>query len=271
MRRLLQLSLLANLLAGLLLLGALIRRGVELARHAPPPAGKPFRRAGPQPEASAPAAREQPRAAPSPFSWRQIESTDYSTYIANLRSVGCPEQTIRDLITADVGSLYAAKRAQMEEGFQAVAPLGATADASAMVRRQAAADALRAEEAAVLLALLGPGPEASGPGGPAPAPNRAASAVGRYLDGVVGVPLSFQSLAPGTMDLNPQQQEVLAGLRRTFATQLELPGVDHGDPAYRQRWQAAQRENDDLLRGMLGTRFFLDYQLHAAAPPPPSP
>jgi hypothetical protein len=45
------------------------------------------------------------------FSWREIESADYPTYIANLREIGCPEQTIRDIIIADVNSLYSRRRA----------------------------------------------------------------------------------------------------------------------------------------------------------------
>jgi len=46
-----------------------------------------------------------------PFMWQEVESTDYPTYIANLREIGCPEQTIRDIIIADVNALYARKRA----------------------------------------------------------------------------------------------------------------------------------------------------------------
>lgn len=45
------------------------------------------------------------------FSWQEVESPDYQTYIGNLRNIGCPEQTIRDIIIADVNSLYARKRA----------------------------------------------------------------------------------------------------------------------------------------------------------------
>jgi LysM repeat protein len=45
------------------------------------------------------------------LSWSHVESTDYATYIANLRSIGCPEQTIRDIIIADVNALYAKRRA----------------------------------------------------------------------------------------------------------------------------------------------------------------
>ena len=45
------------------------------------------------------------------FSWREVESPDYPTFIANLRDIGCPESTIRDIIVADVNQLYALKRA----------------------------------------------------------------------------------------------------------------------------------------------------------------
>jgi len=45
------------------------------------------------------------------FSWQQLESPDYQTYVANLRDIGCPEQTIRDIIIADRKcDVYAAAR-----------------------------------------------------------------------------------------------------------------------------------------------------------------
>jgi LysM repeat protein len=45
------------------------------------------------------------------FSWQEVESDDYPTFIKNLRDIACPEQTIRDIIIADVNSLYARRRA----------------------------------------------------------------------------------------------------------------------------------------------------------------
>lgn len=45
------------------------------------------------------------------FMWQEIESTNYLTYIANLRRIGCPEPTIRDIIVAEVNALYDRKRA----------------------------------------------------------------------------------------------------------------------------------------------------------------
>jgi LysM repeat protein len=47
------------------------------------------------------------------FSWQELESADYQAYIANLRAIGCPEDTIRDIIVADVNQLYAIKRAEV--------------------------------------------------------------------------------------------------------------------------------------------------------------
>lgn len=43
------------------------------------------------------------------FRWQQVESRDYKAYVANLRSIGCPEETIRDIIVADVNKLYSQK------------------------------------------------------------------------------------------------------------------------------------------------------------------
>ena len=41
------------------------------------------------------------------FEWAQLEAEDYRTYIERLRSIGCPEQTIRDIVIADLEKLMA--------------------------------------------------------------------------------------------------------------------------------------------------------------------
>ena len=47
------------------------------------------------------------------FSWQEIESQDYAAYIKNLREIGCPEQTIHDILVADVTQMLREKhRAQ---------------------------------------------------------------------------------------------------------------------------------------------------------------
>jgi hypothetical protein len=42
--------------------------------------------------------------------WSLIESRDYPVYIANLRAIGCPEPTLRDIIYADVSEMFVRKR-----------------------------------------------------------------------------------------------------------------------------------------------------------------
>src|SRR6187551_13474 len=44
------------------------------------------------------------------INWRIVESEDYRQYIENLRAIGCPEETIRDIIIADVNKLFEARR-----------------------------------------------------------------------------------------------------------------------------------------------------------------
>ena len=41
-----------------------------------------------------------------PFRWSQLESADYRTYVQNLRNSGCPEPTVRAIVTADVDAVY---------------------------------------------------------------------------------------------------------------------------------------------------------------------
>jgi hypothetical protein len=45
----------------------------------------------------------------SKFTWRAVEAAEYKVYIANLRAIDCPEETVRDIIVADVEKLYAGK------------------------------------------------------------------------------------------------------------------------------------------------------------------
>jgi hypothetical protein len=58
-----------------------------------------------QPEAPAP--EPQVMMVTNQITWDQLESEDYRKYITRLRSINCPEQTIRDIIIADLDKLLA--------------------------------------------------------------------------------------------------------------------------------------------------------------------
>jgi hypothetical protein len=51
----------------------------------------------------------------NPFHWSQVESADYRKYIANLRAIGCPEETIKDFIMTDLMRHYARRRGALQD------------------------------------------------------------------------------------------------------------------------------------------------------------
>jgi hypothetical protein len=90
-----------------------------------------------------------------PFTWSEVESPDYRTYIANLRRAGCPEKTIRDIIVADVNDLYAERIAREivfpEQKWWLPEP-----DADAFEAGMSQLRALETEKNRLLTDLLGP-------------------------------------------------------------------------------------------------------------------
>lgn len=89
------------------------------------------------------------------FTWQEVESRDYPTYIANLRSIDCPEATIRDIIIADVNQLYAQKKSTEivtadQQWWRSEPDMEITHAASEKMA------VLEAERRALLTQLLGP-------------------------------------------------------------------------------------------------------------------
>ncbi|GDY19049.1 hypothetical protein LBMAG56_03940 [Verrucomicrobiota bacterium] len=56
----------------------------------------------------------EPTLVPTHLDWRELESEDYRKYISNLRAINCPEETIRDIIIADVNKMFGSRRSQIE-------------------------------------------------------------------------------------------------------------------------------------------------------------
>lgn len=44
------------------------------------------------------------------FTWQQVESTNYSLLVKNLRTIDCPEQTIRDIVLSRVNRVFTRRR-----------------------------------------------------------------------------------------------------------------------------------------------------------------
>src|SRR5258708_18824466 len=103
----------ACLLINAALIGVVIRQARQLSARALPTPGTATLAWPSQPMARAGAVAEPrgsssggDRAGSGGFNWTQVESSDYRTYMANLRAIGCPESTIRDIIGADVTKMY---------------------------------------------------------------------------------------------------------------------------------------------------------------------
>ncbi|HNQ89255.1 MAG TPA: hypothetical protein PKM73_11615 [Verrucomicrobiota bacterium] len=97
---------------------------------------------------------------PRLLTWRDIESEDYVTYIRNLRSIGCPEATVRDIIVADVTGLFASRRAT-EVLTPAQQWWKSDPDLDVVEHSIEQRDALERERRSLLTQLLGPGWDAA--------------------------------------------------------------------------------------------------------------
>jgi hypothetical protein len=229
-------------------LALLLVRG-QHARDPNPPAAAP----GKQPLLNETAVSAQSNVDVKLFQWSELESSDYPTYIANLRRVGCPEQTIRDLITADVDSLYAPRRQPLESKLTSVVSTGRFAVEQEL-------HALRGEEASVIATLLGGAAEATTSAVVAEAPPS------RPLrQPPIAMPLVFQEVDLSELNLGVGQRRAINDLRDRFIEELGGADQDPNDPAYRERWQKLQPEIDQDLQGMIGVAAWQDYQLAVRA------
>jgi hypothetical protein len=87
------------------------------------------------------------------FHWSQVESPNYERFVANLRAIGCPEKTIRDILIRDIEKAFALRMARSPEpaNFWACGPEREKGEA--VQRKQLAA--LRQEQRELIRHLLG--------------------------------------------------------------------------------------------------------------------
>ena len=91
------------------------------------------------------------------FNWRQVESADYQVYVANLRAIGCPEETIHDIVIADVAKLFVTRRKALFDSGPAKYWFSAQPESAKLSRaRREQNDSLDKERRRLLISLLGP-------------------------------------------------------------------------------------------------------------------
>ncbi len=224
-----------------------------LAGPQPPPAGRVPQD---QPVAAVPVAAS----APPRFQWSQLESAEYPAYIANLRGIGCPERTVREIVAADLDDLFAPRRGPF------VAKLTGP-NATAVERNQAegALARLRQDEEAMLRKLFGipaadnQNPRSVAQAAPAPLPQRVRSHPPAVEDLSVTTPMALQSLESRLPNLGEDEIQAINRVRESFTAALGTD-LDVNSREYLHRWQTSQEQADDLLGALLGRQTVLEYE-----------
>ena len=184
-------------------------------------------------------------ATPGKFTWRLLESDDFRKYIANLRSVGCPEQTIQDIIIAEVNKLYAGKEAALRLRPEHLKPWetsGTSQDAS--LERQRQFRQLMREKRALLKELLG-----------IDVPQEIPGIWARGADSALEA--AYARLPEGKRELVREIQEQLADKQQ----KLNARTMGFWEPEDQQEMMRLQKEYRDALSQTLTKDEMLDYQL----------
>jgi hypothetical protein len=88
----------------------------------------------------------------SQLHWKDLESTDYRAYKRNLQSIGCPEQTIADILRADITSQYQDRLGKLRAKAQLADRFGSKAEKARIAQDKATVEK---EMNTVLTELLG--------------------------------------------------------------------------------------------------------------------
>jgi len=267
-----KISILLNLglLGGLIFVLANQRKEGEVS--APPTSPE----AGPLVQATAtPAPPASPGMELKPFHWSQLESTnDYRVYVTNLRASGCPEPTIQDIVRGDAGRAFSVERQQLQLNGGGTGPWSRQAEmklvANLLGERAPAAEIIAAAQGAVNRTQWNDGemtetpvparsvanPMQGNTGGAVaeiPVPSQSAGAV------AASYPLFLQNVNWNALGLDASQQAAIAQVRQKFINDIGGPSQNPNNPTYLPRWQTAQNNADDQLRGLLGAQAYMGY------------
>jgi hypothetical protein len=242
MKTVLKISILMNLV----LAGALLFEMGTVPRDGAPPASTP----APPPIATAAtplAATEKPQR----FQWSQLFSeNDYQLYVNHLRAAGCPETTVRDIVWGDTDRVFSKKRQELNLDARQAGPWSEAAE------RQLGANFLG--DASLAKASSDAADPGQGDGQPA---------------ADTSYPLVFQPVDLAALDFNDDQINAVEQVRQQFIDAIGGTNQDPAAPDYLKRWQQAQKTMDTLVRGQLGAKAYMQYELavlraQAAAPQP---
>ncbi len=172
------------------------------------------------------------------ITWEMVESGDYKEYIANLRSIGCPEETIRDIIIADVNKLYEKKKKEARgtpkkfEYWKGGNPFAGVMDTELMQKLR-----VLDEEKNAVLRALGITPDAK--------TEMAQAMVMNPLE----TALDF---------LSDEKKSRVVKLMTDMQSKMMEASKDGTDP---EAMGKAMKDMETALKGVLSPQEYLDYQL----------
>lgn len=214
-------------------------------------------------QAPASAARKMP----VPFRWSQLVSTnDYRIYVANLRAIGCPEPTIRDIVAGDAGHAFAFKRAALKlDG-------SGSGTWSRLHEARLVADLLGKQPVITgnINLAKNDGSQAQPMSEPAMETAQARTEIQaeqtKKLNAVFATPanpvypLAFRQVDLAALGFGVAEKNAIDQVRQQFVNDVGGTDQNPDDPAYLARWQTAQANADDALRGALGSQAFMAFQ-----------
>lgn len=219
---------------------------------------------------------------PGSFHWSQLESSDYETYVKNLRRIGCPEATLRAIVAADVDSVYRERNDDLRQKLADYEQLSWEDKLAAHNVKQAwlaeleqlpavkksQIDSLLAAPASLASSLPPATVAVALSATPSVRPNAVDAAAPTMVNRhspqpTPELPLVYQDVDLSALNFNEQQIQAVNDLRQTFVEEIGGPNQDPDDPDYLQRWLKAQADVDNLAKGMLGVMAWETYQAAA--------
>ena len=244
-----------------------------------------------EPEARAATAPMQaPRPAPAPqkaastfskkqpFHWKELESPDFATFIQNLRGIGCPEPTIRDIVSGELTDIYEQKLQELT--MNSDGRTGSVGGPRHAAELQALQSRLKEEKSRLLGTLL-----ASSPAQPSglkmtdtssTQPVQTTTATDMATHAAAMIPAAFMvGNAPGQNNnpqvlsetvsdttLPPATAAALNQMRSDFATSMQNAGTANPESAaYRQRWRQSMIQSNEQFARMYGGEAFVRTQI----------
>lgn len=275
--------LLSSLTLNVLLLGGLfmIWGDRRATTQAPPPAPKSAQ-VKQAVTAKTPAAAQQPAKA-APFRWQQLDAPDFPTFVKNLRAIGCPEPTLRDIVEGELREIYAQKLQQAAantNGSLREAEMLKLATEHERLLESLTASTTTPATATPLLA--------ASTANSSPHTSNSVSATTAQTSGgtentpAVRIPLAFvhgskagAALAQvegqvvlSTPATNPQlpstETTMLKQIQNDFAAALGDSVQNPESPVYRQRWNTELNRSNERFRALFGVNAYLRAEMQAA-------